>query len=425
MVDSAQVNVEPGQATKLFTTTTTTRIKPYMPATVSEAEFAAVPVVAHSLAVLDTGAANVRVWLFDGPSTVGALRAAASGALNDLQATASQVLVLPNVVVRSRVNGSSRSKLGSAEVGWRSYLAGPEIGEQVGVYARLQLRSPIERGFITDWAAQSLSWSTTLQHAHAVQQQHKSQQLVASNKSRRSDAPTSKKPRRPGSESTTKLHPPPNDDKPPVSTNRRKSSTRGGLAMADVDVGQPWPGPGPAPLLWGRSVLVTEPYFNMPELALAMDTLLFEEYGAAAVLRASPAELAAWCLRVPPAEEILDVFPEAPPFSPSYDLPITSPSDPIQPPPEAVHAPEPKSAPRGKRKRSTAANAAAAASGPSAMATMQHQPEATLVLDCGHSYCHAVPLVRGRVVWGAVKRYVSTSVGVIFNHDSLTYAPVD
>lgn len=145
----------------------------------------------------------------------------------------------------------------------------------------------------------------------------------------------------------------------------------------------------------------------MPELASAMDTLLFEEYGVAAVLRASPAELAAWCLRIPPAEGTTDVVDEAP-LPASDDLPRPPPNDPTQPPPEADHAPEPKITPRRKRKRPTAA---AAASGPSAIATVQEQPEATLVLDCGHSYCYAVPLVRGRVIWGAVKRYVHVSRG--------------
>lgn len=159
--NSARVDCRPYQAT----TTTITITTIAMPAAVSESEHA--PIVAHSLAVLDTGAANLRVWLFDGPSTSGALRAAANGALNDLQAAASDVLVLPNIVARPRVNGGN-SKSGVAGGGSRSYLAGPEIGEQMGVYARLQLRSPMERGFITDWAAQTLSWSNTLQYAHAL-----------------------------------------------------------------------------------------------------------------------------------------------------------------------------------------------------------------------------------------------------------------
>lgn len=350
-----------------------------MPTATTEAKEAQ-SIPPHRLAVLDTGGYHLRVWLFDGPATPAALKAAASGALDELQASAASVLVLPNLVARPRVGNGAPAQ--SA----RAYLAGPEIGDQVGVYARLQLRSPIERGFITDWAAQTLSWSTTLRRARELQETRQSSQIHSTH------API-KRSRR-GAAETSSLR---GEEKPaPLQPNRRKSSTR---AASEADVGQPWPGPGLEPLLWGRTVLVTEPYFNMPELATAMDTLLFEEYGAAAVLRASPAELAAWCLRVPPAKAVVDVVGEYGGSSSSDLAPSPEPELEPQPGCESANPGQPTRA-GGKRKRAAADKAAGA------IAKIQSLPETTLVLDCGHSYCHAVPLVRGRVVWGAVKRCV-------------------
>ncbi|WFD33141.1 Actin- protein 6 [Malassezia sp. CBS 17886] len=85
--------------------------------------------------------------------------------------------------------------------------------------------------------------------------------------------------------------------------------------------------------LRGRTVLVTEPYFCLPEQQRAMDALMFEWYGAEALWRICPAQLAAFGVE------------------------------------------------RGGKR-----------------------PECVLVVDCGHSYTHAVPVVHDRVQWDAVRR---------------------
>lgn len=40
-------------------------------------------------------------------------------------------------------------------------------------------------------------------------------------------------------------------------------------------------------LLEGRDVIITEAYFNLPDLQAGLDLLLLEDYGAARILRSS------------------------------------------------------------------------------------------------------------------------------------------
>jgi actin-related protein 6 len=101
-------------------------------------------------------------------------------------------------------------------------------------------------------------------------------------------------------------------------------------------------------LLEGRKVILTEAYLNLPDLQMAMDLLLIEEYGAASIWRCAPAYLI--------------------PYAPSLFAN--------------------KSHPAPGRRRS--------------------RPECMLIVDLGHGGSHVVPLVGDNVIWKAVRRHVVT-----------------
>ena len=109
-----------------------------------------------------------------------------------------------------------------------------------------------------------------------------------------------------------------------------------------------WDATLPLSALGGGLVLLTQPYGALPDTQDALDTLLFHEYGVAALWRTCAASLV--------------------PFAPGL----------------WAAAPTPPA--RGRKTLS--------------------RPEACVVLDCGFSYTHAVPILRDKVQWHAVKRCV-------------------
>jgi len=181
---------------------------------------------AAAAVVLDTGAAHVHIACSEHPD----------------------MHTVPNAIARTRQGVR------------RQVLVGDLIESECQDYGGLQLRQPMDRGMIVDWAAQKSVWDRALIKAL-------------------------------GCKTTT--------------------DTFG--------------------LLRGRTVIVTEPYFALPEQQRAFDMLLFEWYEADAIWRTTTAQLIPWSLTTP-------------------------------------------------------------------------RPEALLVVDMGHSYTHAVPIIRDQVVWDAVRR---------------------
>lgn len=107
--------------------------------------------------------------------------------------------------------------------------------------------------------------------------------------------------------------------------------------------------------LSGSMVVATEPYFNLPDQQRALEALMFDWYGADSV----------WCAtRTFCGPSPLTSAAQLAPFAPSL--------------------------------------CRAKAQG----ARSVQQPECILVVDCGHSYTHAIPLIRNEPVWPAARRYV-------------------
>lgn len=132
--------------------------------------------------VLDTGAANVRVGVYRRGSDI-------------------DVRALPNAIARTRPGVR------------RQVLVGDQIEHECLDYGGLQLRVPIDRGMIVDWAAQKAVWDRALLQALG------------------------------------------------------SSESFGALR--------------------GHTVVVTEPYFTLPEQQRAFDALMFDWYEADAVWRAT------------------------------------------------------------------------------------------------------------------------------------------
>jgi actin-related protein 6 len=223
-------------------------------------------------ACIDNGASAVRVWLSDDdeldvtdPHLSADAAATPSSSLSTVQSA-------PNFIARSRIQK-------------KTYVA-QEISEDLTEYGSLQLKSPIERGYVVDWATQKVIWDRIM---HSF-------------------------------------------------LGRADLSGKGVAA-------------GKQRALEGRHVIITEPYFNFPDLQDACDTLLFEEYGAEAIWRTTAAELAHFHPLQQPSDPVIDAS--------FQDMAHSMPS---------------------------------------------HRPECRLVLDCGHSFCHAVPIVKDRVVWKGVRR---------------------
>ncbi|PWN46779.1 actin-like ATPase domain-containing protein [Violaceomyces palustris] len=217
--------------------------------------------------ILDSGASSLKI-----ASSLAASHASSTSASSTSFPSSSssssirlldQVSSSPNAVAKTR--GTSDKK---------TYIA-DQILTECRDHGGLHLRLPMERGYVTDWAAQKAIWDRTFASA-----------LLRN----------------------------------PTNSASSSSSTRINRT---------------GKLLEGKALIITEPYFQFPELEEAMDTILFEEYGASAVWRVTPAQLV--------------------PFAPIFGM-------------------------------------------------EGNPPECMLVLDCGYSYCHAVPIVKDKVQWNAVRR---------------------
>jgi hypothetical protein len=101
-------------------------------------------------------------------------------------------------------------------------LVGPQILARCTDFGALSVRQPMDRGLVVDWAAQKIILDVALRSA-----------LEEANQKAKSKERTASKER----------------------------------------------------LLEGRTVIVTEAYFNLPDLQAAMDLLLIEEYGAKSIWR--------------------------------------------------------------------------------------------------------------------------------------------
>lgn len=163
-----------------------------------------------------------------------------------------------------------------------SSLIGPQIHERCTNFGSLTIRQPMDRGLVIDWQAQKAILDVALKDALAKEK----------------GANTS-------------------------NTNGKQTGK----------------------LLQGRQVILTEAYFNLPDLQSAIDLLLMEEYGAASIWRCAPAYL------IP------------------YSLPLFSAS----------------TGGSGKKRQ---------------------RPECMLIVDLGHSGTHTVPIVGDSIIWKATRRHV-------------------
>lgn len=174
-------------------------------------------------------------------------------------------------------------------------------------------------------------------------------------------------------------------------------------------------------LLSGFNVIITEAYFNLPELETGIETLFLEEYGANAVWRTTAAQLASFSPPVEPTSKKVKTATTDPtlPLEESSEStadtsgieavqqPTRSPTSPTS----ALSPPAPaRSSGRSKRKSSSSGtdDPMLAASPPSKSKTSAsravRRPEACVMIDLGHSYTHVVPLIHGEVVWSATRR---------------------
>ncbi|KAE8259645.1 hypothetical protein A4X13_0g882 [Tilletia indica] len=228
---------------------------------------------------------------------------------------------MPNLIARGRADGHavSGSKAAEASASHRGnrrriYVA-DQILDSCSDYSSLHLRSPLERGFITDWAAQKV----ILDRAISV-----------------SLAGRTLAPRQP---------------MPYSHAMAARTAKTTGMTAAEVSVFE-FGIDLESRLLEERTVIFTEPYFNFPDSAATTDTILFEQYGVAAVWRATPAQLV--------------------PFAPIF------PKKSQQSPPQ-----------QDSHSRNTTGLSA---------------PDCLLVVDLGHSSTNVVPLICAQAQWNAARR---------------------
>lgn len=164
--------------------------------------------------------------------------------------------------------------------GSSSMFIGPQIQSQNFPYASLSLRQPTDRGLVVDWAAQKSILDAALKEVLAEEADQK---------------------------------------------RKERQSTGVGL-------------------LEGRAVIITEAYFNLPDLQLAMDLLIMQEYGAHSIWRCCPASLL--------------------PYTPNLFTP------------------------------------------PEGTILKRDRPECMLVVDLGHGASHIVPLIGDKVIWKAARRHI-------------------
>ncbi|KAK0548961.1 Actin- protein 6 [Tilletia horrida] len=221
---------------------------------------------------------------------------------------------MPNLIARARAP-SSTSSASSAS---RRIYVGDQLLNECSDYSSLHLRSPIDRGIVTDWAAQKVLVDRAISVALA------NRSLV---------------PRQP---------------LPYTAAVAAKAARNSGLPATHVsffEIGTDLE----SRLLEERTVIVTEAYFNFPDAAAMTDTMLFEQYGAAAIWRTTPAQLV--------------------PFAPIF----------------------------GQSSAKTKSKQSAASLHPH-NTTKLSVPDCLLVVDLGHSSTHVVPLICAQAQWYAARR---------------------
>lgn len=165
-----------------------------------------------------------------------------------------------------------------------SSLIGPQIHQRCTNFGSLTIRQPMDRGLVVDWQAQKAILDMALTEALLKEKEV------------------------------------------------NQSSTNGKVT---------------GKLLEGRQVILTEAYFNLPDLQYAMDLLLMEEYGCASVWRCAPAYLIPYNISLFPASTVNSCNPK-------------------------------------KRQR----------------------PECMLIVDLGHSGTHTIPIVGDSIIWKAARRHI-------------------
>lgn len=231
----------------------------------------------------------------------------------------------------------------------RVYI-GSEIEESCGDFSGLTVRLPIERGLLTDWVAQKALWDVEIARALSVL---------------------------------------------PRSSKKKENAANSHML-----------------LLEGWNLIVTEAYFNLPEIEQGLEVLFFEEYGIKGIWRTTAAQLAFFApLTVVKAKED-DGEPEIgePTISDEAVKTASSPMSAVDdgemmPPPTM-----PAAATRWPKRQSSGVSVwASHTKKPSSPQVAVHIPrhrrsEAALILDLGHSYTHVVPIWQGEVLWAGVKR---------------------
>ncbi|CAD6887404.1 unnamed protein product [Tilletia controversa] len=212
---------------------------------------------------------------------------------------------MPNLIARARTNDAATGK--------RIYVA-DQLLNDCSDYSSLHLRSPLERGFITDWAAQKVILDRAISVGLAGRPLAPRQPMAYTH----------------------------------AMAARTAKST--GVTAADVSFFE-FGTDLDSRLLEERTTIFTEPYFNFPDSSAATDTILFEQYGVAAVWRVTPAQLV--------------------PFAPIFQKSHTA------PPQEDIST---------------------------LNTTGLSAPDCLLVVDLGHSSTNIVPLICAQARWDAARR---------------------
>ncbi|PWN17959.1 actin-like ATPase domain-containing protein [Microstroma glucosiphilum] len=175
-------------------------------------------------------------------------------------------------------------------------------------------------------------------------------------------------------------------------------------------------------LLEGWNLIITEAYFNLPELENGLETMWFEEYGVRGLWRTTGAQLASFApLQATtaklsaatsdpatssdtPGESGETPVAEASSAGTEFSSPAktTAASPPAQSPPTATGRRQKRQTGSTQSYTETKSKAKSAASGP--RLSSHRRPEACVVVDLGHSYTHVVPIVQGEVAWTGVRR---------------------
>ncbi|SNX85245.1 related to ARP6 - Actin-related protein [Melanopsichium pennsylvanicum] len=160
-------------------------------------------------------------------------------------------------------------------------------------------------------------------------------------------------------------------------------------------------------LLSGKAVIITESYCNLEPAQQAIDLLLYEQYGASAIWRTTPAQLVGLGTDIHRSE-----------FSASSAIAANSQSDPIDVDEErdqtataAAHdtRSEDKDTIRARRVRTPRQPTTNTNSIDSAISNVPRlitipRPQCMLILDLSYSACHAIPLIHGNLHYPSIRR---------------------